>query len=170
MSFLQVAKKTAFMGKAWARPEDFEHQGDLDSTVGAKYEKKAQKSNSVVALVDMLVKELQTDMQEAEHEEKTAQRDYSKLMEESAEQRRNAQQAITERQGAKADSESQLEAQKTSQITTNDELATLKKYESELHASCDFLVANYDVRKAARTSESDSLKNAKAVLSGADFQ
>ena len=37
----------------------------------------------------------------------------------------------------------------------------------QLHASCDFLIENYDLRKSARENELVSLANAKATLSGA---
>eukprot|EP00747_Dinoflagellata_sp_TGD_P127225 gnl/TRDRNA2_/TRDRNA2_174379_c6_seq1.p1 gnl/TRDRNA2_/TRDRNA2_174379_c6~~gnl/TRDRNA2_/TRDRNA2_174379_c6_seq1.p1 ORF type:complete len:154 (-),score=53.34 gnl/TRDRNA2_/TRDRNA2_174379_c6_seq1:204-596(-) len=37
------------------------------------------------------------------------------------------------------------------------------------HAECDWLVQNYESRKAAREGEVESLKKAKAVLSGADY-
>jgi len=45
----------------------------------------------------------------------------------------------------------------------------LQQYIAQLHGSCDFIVQNFDLRKAARENEVESLKNAKAVLSGADF-
>merc|ERR1719269_318458 len=43
------------------------------------------------------------------------------------------------------------------------------EYIAGLHASCDFLVENFETRKEARTNEIEGLKNAKAVLSGANF-
>merc|ERR1719478_1741343 len=47
------------------------------------YQKKDGKSNGVIALMDMLLKELQDGITEAENEEKTAQKDYERLMTES---------------------------------------------------------------------------------------
>merc|ERR1719269_298514 len=49
------------------------------------YQKKDGKSNGVIALMDMLLKELQDGIAEAENEEKTAQSDYERLMAESTE-------------------------------------------------------------------------------------
>merc|ERR1719160_1779890 len=46
------------------------------------YQKKDGKSNGVIALMDMLMKELQDGIVEAENEEKTAQTDYERLMSE----------------------------------------------------------------------------------------
>merc|ERR1719163_1912350 len=47
------------------------------------YQKKDGKSNGVVALMEMLVKELEGDMTEAENDEKTSQKDYERLMSDS---------------------------------------------------------------------------------------
>ena len=47
------------------------------------YEKKGGKSNGVMALMDMLLKEMGDDLSEAKHDEETAQRDYEGLMSES---------------------------------------------------------------------------------------
>merc|ERR1719388_780528 len=44
---------------------------------------KSEKSAGVIGLTDMMVKEIETDMKDAEYEEKTAQDDYGKLMAES---------------------------------------------------------------------------------------
>merc|ERR1712085_140400 len=49
------------------------------------------------------------------------------------------------------------------------ELMATEKYISSLHAECDWLLQYFDVRKEARAGEVDSLKKAKAVLSGADY-
>ena len=47
-------------------------------------------------------------------------------------------------------------------------LATVN-FIGNLHKDCDWLLQNFDLRKDARAGEVDSLKKAKAVLSGADF-
>jgi len=47
-------------------------------------------------------------------------------------------------------------------------MATMKVI-SSLHAECDWLLQYYDARKEARSGEVDSLKKAKAILSGADY-
>ena len=47
------------------------------------YQKKEGKSNGVMALMDMLLKELNGDITEGEQEEKTSQKDYERLMSDS---------------------------------------------------------------------------------------
>merc|ERR1712107_259318 len=46
----------------------------------------------------------------------------------------------------------------------------LSAYNAELHASCDFILKNFDIRQTARDEEIEALKQAKAILSGAKFE
>merc|ERR1719205_8314 len=50
------------------------------------------------------------------------------------------------------------------------ELEQLSNYNAELHQSCDFIVKNFEIRQTARDEEIEALKQAKAILSGADFE
>ena len=47
------------------------------------YQKKDGKSNGVIALMEMLAKELEDGITESKHEEETAQKDYERLMSDS---------------------------------------------------------------------------------------
>merc|ERR1740116_318212 len=77
--------------------------------------------------------------------------------------------SLTEKGSAKADTEAQLQAHASAKAAGDKELMATMKYISSLHAECDWLLQYFDVRKEARAGEIESLKNAKAVLSGADF-
>merc|ERR1719230_1898638 len=68
-----------------------------------------------------------------------------------------------------AQQEGNLEDLKSDRTANGKELETQQTMYRDLHTSCDFLVDNYDVRKAARTNEIEALGKAKAVLSGADY-
>merc|ERR1719498_1206836 len=127
-------------------------------------------SNGVIALMDMLLKELQDGIVEAENEEKTAQKDYERLMSESQESRATMVDSITSKEVAKADLDTKIEATKEKKSSEEAQLESLKQTLAQLHADCDFLVENYDLRKAARENEVEGLKNAKSVLSGANFE
>jgi len=133
------------------------------------YQKKDGKSNGVIGLMEMLAKELQTDITEAEHEEETSQKDYERLMAESQKSREEKVGSITTKEAAKAELDTKLETTKEEKALQETELANIKTAIHELHANCDFLLENYDVRKEARVNEIEGLKNAKSVLSGANF-
>jgi len=137
-------------------------------TFGA-YTKKGEKSQGVVALMDMLSKDLKDDMASAEHDEKMSQKEYQELMTTSAETRSQNTKSITDKSAAKATLEAKLVEVKNGKMLTVEELGQIHEYTATLHQSCDFIMDNFDLRKAARTNEEESLKNAKSVLAGANF-
>merc|ERR1712151_50098 len=87
----------------------------------------------------------------------------------SAAKRTADSQSLTEKGSAKADTEAQLQAHASAKAAGGKELMATMAYISSLHAECDWLLQYFDVRKEARAGEVESLKRAKAVLSGADF-
>merc|ERR1719277_1897348 len=133
------------------------------------YTKKGEESNGVIAMIDLLVKDLDTEIQEAEVMEKDAQADYEKMMADASEKRATDAKSMTEKEGAKADTEEDLQAEKEKKVATTKEAMGVAKYISSLHAECDWLLQYYEARKTARAGESDALVKAKAVLSGADY-
>jgi len=135
----------------------------------AAFAKKSEESNGVIGMIDLLIKDLTKEMTEAETTEKDAQADYEQAMKDAAEKRATDTQTLADKQKAKAETEASLEANTEEKgATTKTLMATLEHIQS-LHAECDWLLQYFEVRKEARTGEIDSLKTAKAVLSGADF-
>merc|ERR1719214_193162 len=135
-------------------------------TFGA-YAKKTEESGGVIAMMDLLVKELDKEMQEATVEEKNAQEEYEGMMADSAAKRADDSKSITEKEAATADTQTMKEADEEAKASTTKELLAKGEYEQELHAECDWLMQNHALRKEARASEVDSLTRAKAVLAGA---
>merc|ERR1719321_1182331 len=103
-----IAQGTAAEQAAWLQVPAFVQLKDdaapppPPETWGA-YQKKDGKSNGVIALMEMLMKELQGDMTDAEHEEETAQKDYEALMGDSQKSRAQNVESITSKEAAKAD-------------------------------------------------------------------
>jgi len=133
------------------------------------YSKKSEESTGVIAMIDGCIKDLDTEMTEAETEEKLAQEEYEELMADSSAKRAADSKSITAKEGEKAATETALSEQEETHASTVKELMATHEYISSLHGECDWLIKYFDVRKEARTGEIDSLKKAKAVLSGADF-
>merc|ERR1719499_2128549 len=119
--------------------------------------------------MDLLVKDLDKEMQEADVEEKDSQKDYETMMADSAEKRAEDAKLVAEKTSAKASEGVSLEAEKENKAATSKELMTTLEYIKSLHGECDWLMQYYAVRKDARTSEIESLGKAKAVLSGSDY-
>merc|ERR1719382_1873724 len=133
------------------------------------YSKKSEESTGVIAMIDLLIKELDTEMTEATTQEKEDQKDYEDMMSDSAEKRALDSKTLADKGELKASLEGDLEAHKEVKTDTGKELMATLEYISSLHQECDWLIEYYEVRKNARVGEIDSLKKAKAVLSGADF-
>ena len=134
------------------------------------YQKKDGKSNGVIALMEMLIKELEDGITTSKHEEETAQKDYERLMSDSQATRAKNVESITTKEAAKAELDMKIEATKEKKASQETTLANVKQLLLDLHAKCDFIIENFDMRKAARETEKEGLDNAKSVLSGANFE
>jgi len=133
------------------------------------YKKKGEESNGVIAMIDLLIKDLDKEMTVAKTEEKDAQGDYEQMMNDSKEKRAGDSKALGDKEATLADLEAALEKDTESLKSTGKELGATNQYIQSLHNDCDWLLQYFEVRKEARTSEIDALGKAKAVLSGADF-
>merc|ERR1719224_399725 len=120
-------------------------------------------------MIDMLVADLEKEIQEMEFEEKDDQAEYEEMIKDSAAKRASDSKSLTDKEAAKAEAEAallKLKEETHAKMTENmNTMETLKN----LHLDCDWLLQNFEVRKEARTGEIESLKKAKAVLSGADY-
>jgi septal ring factor EnvC (AmiA/AmiB activator) len=133
------------------------------------YTKKTEENTGVIAMMDLLMKDLDKEMAEAKVIEKDSQADYEVMVKASVGKRTADAKLLTEKGATKADMEGELEAHKEAKAGASSSLAATLQYISSLHAECDWLIKYYGTRKAARDEEIDNLKNAKAVLSGADY-
>mmetsp|Transcript_44641 Transcript_44641/g.95252 ORF Transcript_44641/g.95252 Transcript_44641/m.95252 type:complete len:771 (-) Transcript_44641:40-2352(-) len=130
--------------------------------------KKQNASGGVLGMIDMIVQDLKKEMQEHEFEEKQAQEDYEKLMEDSAAKRAADAKSISAREGTIAEREQDLQSAKDASMGKMKEFQENQEYMADVHKSCDFLLENFGKRKEARAQEVEGLKKAKAILAGAD--
>jgi len=133
------------------------------------YSKSSEGSNGIIAMMDMLVADLDKEMTTAEADEKNAQEDYETAMADAAAKRTEDSKSLSDRQAAKADAEGALETHNADKESASKELMGTLEYINALHADCDWLMKYYAGRVEARANEVSSLENAKAVLSGADY-
>merc|ERR1719261_2075417 len=133
------------------------------------YKKKSGESGGVIAMIDLIVKDLDKEMTVAKTEEKDAQGDYEQFMKDSASKRAGDSKALANKEKTLADLESNLQTSTDDKASAGKELAATVMYIQQLHNECDWLLQHFEVRKEARTSEIDAIGKAKAVLNGADF-
>jgi len=133
------------------------------------FKKKSEESNGVIAMMDLLVKDLDKEMTVAETEEKDAQADYESMTADAAKKRADDSKLLEDKESARADAQASLQTEKDNKASTSKKLMGVNEYIASLHADCDFVLKYFDVRKEARTDELDALDKAKAVLNGADY-
>merc|ERR1719231_382428 len=114
------------------------------------YGKKSEEGNGVIAMIDLLVKDLDKEMTEAETNEKDAQADYEGLMAESAEERAQDSKAIADKTSSKANAEESLQAEQDAKGSASKELGLTLEAIHALHGECDWLLKYFDARKEAR--------------------
>ncbi|CAK0837757.1 unnamed protein product, partial [Prorocentrum cordatum] len=133
------------------------------------YASKGGESTGVIAMIDLLIKDLDTELTEAETDERESQKDYESMMAQSAKKRAEDSKALSDKEKLKADLEVDLAELRRTKLATFKELQATVKYIASLHAECDWLLQFYETRKEARSGEIASLTDAKAVLSGASY-
>merc|ERR1719356_693805 len=142
--------------------------GPPPETFGA-YQKKDEQSGGCMAMMDVLLNDLEKDMTELETEEKNDQANYEKFVAEAAAKRADDSKSAEQKTSEKAEAEASL-VKLEQKKKDNAKETYIKALElRDLHQDCDWLLSNFEVRKEARAGEVDAIKKAKAVLSGADY-
>jgi len=135
----------------------------------AAYTKNSQGSNGVIAMMDLLVKDLDQELAAAKVDEENGSQEYAQMAADSADKRRGDSKALLDKEAAKADLDGLVQKLSDGAKGLGGELSGATKYLASVKAECDWLLQYHDVRKQARADEIASLGSAKAVLSGADY-
>jgi len=153
--FVQLSLRKAEPGPA---PETFE--GDY---------KKSEGSTNIIAMMNQMTKDVEMDIQEGKHEEETAQKDYESAMRDAATKRSDDSKLMVEKNGAKADEQTNAQSVRAERGTKREQLNIAQDKLYDLHVDCNHVLQNYDESKANRAKENDMLSQAKSVLSGASY-
>lgn len=104
------------------------------------FKKKGEESGGIIAMIDLLIKDLDKEMTEAEFTEKDAQEDYKTFMSDSASKRAEDSKMLTDKEGTKADLQASLQENGAAKESAVKELMATEEYISSLHADCDWLL------------------------------
>lgn len=123
-------------------------------------------SSPVMGLLEQIIEDSKAVENDAVDGEKEAQKAYEEFV-------NNAHASITALNNAiQAKSDNIAEANKekaeaeSQEKNTQERLDDLHQVNADLHAECDFVLKNFDIRQNARLQEIEALQNAKAYLSG----
>merc|ERR1719460_892238 len=117
----------------------------------AAFSKKSEESNGVIALIDLMIKDLTKEMTEAKTTETLSQEDYEKAMQDAAEKRGTDSKTLADKQKDKAQLEADMDANTEEKGATTKTLMATHEHIQSLHAECDWLIQYYQVRKQTWT-------------------
>jgi chromosome segregation ATPase len=126
-------------------------------------------SASIINMLNTLIKDTKNQVAEMKAEEADAQFEYEQFMKDSSEKHMSDSKALSVKESEKAEAEAGLQKRTKALKSTTAEATANAEYLASLHKQCDWLLEHFKVRLDARTAEIASLRQAKAVLNGADY-
>jgi len=126
--------------------------------------------SGVIGMITEIVNDAKAMETEAIRDEKDAQAAYETFVQETNKSIAANEQSIVSKKDDRAKAEEDKVTAEKDLDSTMVELEQLANYKAELHTSCDFTLKNFDLRQEARDQEVEALRQAKAILSGADFK
>jgi len=131
--------------------------------------KKNAAAGGVLGMIQQIINDAKAMEAEAIHDEEQSQKSYEDLVKDTNGSMEEKNKDIIHKSKTKAKAEADLVQSKDDKSSVLLELEQLGNYKAELHGSCDFIVKNFEIRQSARDEEVEALKQAKAILSGANF-
>jgi len=132
------------------------------------YEKSAA-SGGVLQLIAKIITDAGVTEKELEMDEQKSQQDYAAFVASTKESIEADRAAIEEKESQKASAESLKAETEEARLANKVELEKLAELLKAHHLDCDFVLKFFDLRQKARAEEMDAIKDAKAILSGANF-
>merc|ERR1719333_1043451 len=118
-------------------------------------------------MIQQIINDTKAMEAETIRSEEDAQKAYEDFVKETNASIEAKSKDIVNKSEVKAKQEAELVETKEKKESVMVELEQLSNYNAELHASCDFVLKNFDLRQTARDEEVEALRQAKAILSGA---
>lgn len=146
--------------KGQAPPPGFGGGGEYKKNTGA---------GGVMNMIQGIMYDAKQIEEDAIRSEQDSQTAYEEFMKDSNEAVTKLSKAITDKDALKAKVDGDIIAAQAELKETMAIIQQLSNYAGELHMSCDFLLKNFELRQDGRAQEIDALKQAKAIMSGADF-
>jgi len=137
---------------------------------GFKSYKTSTRAGGVMGLIQQIINDARAVEAETIKAEADAQDAYEGFVKETNTSIEAAKKAIVSKSEEKATTEVNLVDAEKDLEAVELELDRLSNYNIELHKSCDFVLKNFEIRQRARDEEVEALKQAKAILSGANFE
>jgi len=124
-----------------------------------------QASGGVVEMLGRLEFEINRDTVEARAEERNHAAAYETMRKDAMAERATMAESLMEKTGRKSMLEVRIHKMRGRVTNDQRQKEAAERYLQQLHADCDFLLANYDIRQRARTTEREALQRVAQLLS-----
>jgi len=139
------------------------------TTWEAPYGGKTEESTGILAVLEMIIEDVNIDITDAKTAEDKAQAEYNTFKKESEDLVLELQEAISDLNSTKGDKEEEISQKTEERNGASGELDAVMKKISDAKPGCDFIAVNFPGRMQNRQVEMDGLTKAKAILLGATF-
>jgi len=126
-------------------------------------------SGGVMALLQQIINDAKAIEAEAKHDEAAAITAYEVFTKATKASSDIKTEKVMHAKKHKATVEANLVQATKDKASNGLELEQLSNAKANIHAECDFVTKNFDIRQAGRDEEIEALKQAKAILSGSNF-
>jgi len=133
------------------------------------YTGKQGESTGIIANLEMIHKDIEKDIADAEAAEKKAQEEFDAFKLKSEEQMKTIADQIDDYEEEKGNKQEDKENTIGDRKTSGDQLNSLMEKMKEISPNCEYFTVNYALREANRHIELDGLYKAKAILMGGKF-
>jgi len=139
-----------------------------DATFSSK-DSHAGAQNGIIALITQIKENLEIEVKEALAFEAKATMEYEKLKADSDAQIKSYEEQVVALDAAIADTDAEITSLTETKEDTEGEHEVTVEYLKKIEPNCEWIKAAFYKRAELRTKEADGLREAKAILAGAEF-
>merc|ERR1719329_256545 len=126
-------------------------------------------AGGVLSMIEKLISEAKELVADSKKSENDAQVAYETLVADTNQEVDDLAAEVTSKTKALAKAKKDKLNTESDLMDTVDELEGLHKYEADVHAECDYVLKNFNIRQEARAQEIEALQQAKQILNGANL-
>jgi len=129
----------------------------------------SENSGGVMQMLATIISDAESVESQLKITEQDEQKDYSEFVVETTASIESARVSIEDKEERTAQAEGEKSETEESQLANKAALAELNELLTATHTDCDWILKYFDLRQKSRAEEMDAIKEAKAILSGANF-
>merc|ERR1719401_1086886 len=144
---------------------------DPEPPAGFSAYKDSEFSGPVMKMMGKIIADAKDLERQCLRDEEDAQKSYEDFVKDTNAAIEAKKKTVVDKTELKAQKEATLHEEKHPEREALElDLEQLGNYKGQLHESCDFVLKNFDLRQEKRDEEIQALREAKAILAGADYK